>query len=145
MEPLNERWMRSLGLWEDEEAEPQQQAAHRMLATLETGGWSTLTHALLERVFRVVDMRAEGYRSMFWQHEKRQREQDDLEHAIDGIKPGLTKKLFGTGEVGMGAAIKQLQRTVPQQKRGKESKQWRAVAAEGVANLAPSTYSSSSY
>jgi cobalamin biosynthesis protein CobT len=28
----------------------------------------------------------------------------------------------------MGAAIKQLQRTVPQQKRGKKSKQWRAVA-----------------
>jgi hypothetical protein len=27
----------------------------------------------------------------------------------------------------MGAAIKQLQRTVPRQKRGKESKRWRAV------------------
>ena len=73
-------------------------------------------------------MRAGGIESIVWQHEKRQREQDDLEHAIDGIKPGLTKKLFGTGEVGMGAAIKQLQRTVPQQKRGKKSKQWRAVA-----------------
>jgi hypothetical protein len=24
---------------------------------------------------------------------------------IEGVKPGLTRKLFGTGEVGMGAAI----------------------------------------
>ncbi len=86
-----------------------------------------MTHTLLERVFRVVDMRAGGYKSMFWQHEQRQHEQDDLEHAIDGIKPGLTRKLFCTGEVGMGAAIKQLQRTVPRQKRGKKSKRWRAV------------------
>jgi hypothetical protein len=124
----DEMMMRSLGLWEDAEAEQQQQqAAHRILATLETGGWSTLTHTLLERVFRVVDMRAEGYKSMSWQHEQRQHEQDDLEHAIDGIKPGLTRKLFCTGEVGMGAAIKQLQRTVPRQKRGKKSKRWRAV------------------
>jgi hypothetical protein len=52
-------------------------------------------HTLLERVFRVVDMRAEGFKSIFWQHEQRQREQDKLEHAIDGIKPGLTEKLFG--------------------------------------------------
>jgi hypothetical protein len=66
---------------------------------------------------------------MLWQHEQRQREQDDLGHALDGIKPGLTRELFGTGEVGMGAAVMQLQRTLPRQQRliYKESEQWTAL------------------
>jgi hypothetical protein len=65
----------------------------------------------MERVWQSV---------IFWQHEQRQHEQDDLEHALGGIKPGLTRKLLGTGEVGMGAAIQQLQRMVPRQQWSKE-------------------------